>query len=73
MDKDFARDERMMRRPDLQQGRQNDIKQSQKSSQQQGRFQPSWAKPGSAWDTWEEDTTPPPIPERAKTSDWMKR
>jgi hypothetical protein len=73
MNKDFARGERTMRRPDLQQAQQNDIAQPQKTSQQLGRSLPNWANQGYASDIWEEDTTPPPIPERIKTNAWMSR
>lgn len=72
MAKDFARGEHMMRRPDLQQGQQNDTDQLQNSSQQRSRFQPSWAKQGSAWDKSDDDVLPP-IPAHLKTNAWMKR
>jgi hypothetical protein len=72
MAKDFARGERMMRRPDLQQGQQRDAEQLQTSSQKRSRFQPSWAKPGSAWDISSDDDVLPPIPEHLKTNAWMK-
>jgi hypothetical protein len=72
MAKDFARGEHMMRRPDLQQGQQSDTDQIQNSSQQRGRFQPSWAKSGSGWDMSDDDVLPP-IPAHLKTNAWMKR
>jgi hypothetical protein len=71
VDKDFARGERMMRRPDLQQDKQNDNDQIQQSSQR-GRFKPSWAKQGAALDTSDDDVLPP-IPAHLKTNAWMKR
>jgi hypothetical protein len=71
VDKDFARGEHMMRRPDLQQGQRSETDQLQQSSQR-GRFQPSWAKQGSALDTSDDDVLPP-IPEHLKTNAWMKR
>jgi hypothetical protein len=71
MAKDFARGEHMMRRPDLQQGQQRETDQLQQSSQR-GRFQPNWAKQGSALDTSDDDVLPP-IPAHLKTNAWMKR
>jgi hypothetical protein len=71
MAKDFARGEHMMRRPDLQQGQQHETDQLQQSSQRR-RFQPNWAKQGSALDTSDDDVLPP-IPEHLKTNAWMKR
>jgi SAM-dependent methyltransferase len=71
MDKDFARGERMMRRPDLQQGQQRETDQLQNASGQRNRFQPSWAKQGVIWDT--DDDVLPPIPAHLKTNAWTKK
>jgi hypothetical protein len=72
MDKDFARGDRMMRRPDLQQSQQNDTDQLQNTSQQRGRFQPRWAKQGVILDSSDDDVLPP-IPAHLKTNAWIKR
>ncbi len=72
MDKDFARGERMMRRPDLQQGQQRETDQLQNASGQQNRLQPNWANQGSAWDT-SDDNVLPPIPAHLKTNAWRKK
>jgi hypothetical protein len=71
MDKDFARGDRMMRRPDLQQSQQRDTDQLQNTSQQRGRFQPRWAKQGIILDSSDDDVLPT-IPEHLKTNAWMK-